>query len=117
MPATGASDTDRVRQPSIAAVMLALALAACGSPASSGVWSEAGRRARARHAWHCSDQSTRPPGAVVRQTVRARPSPPDARCDFARYLCREIHRGAQANEVERDACRQYERVHGRVTDP
>ncbi|HEU5056690.1 MAG TPA: hypothetical protein VFU21_09185 [Kofleriaceae bacterium] len=41
----------------------------------------------------------------------------DARCDPTRFLCQQIHRGAQATEEEKAECAGYEAVHGRVSAP
>jgi len=101
-------------------VAVALAFAACAEkpqPRSSAVdpppWSEAGRRAKARWTWHCAGQS--PPRLEhSRVPLRARPRERDPGCDYARFLCQQIHRGAKATAAERTECAAYEAVHGAV---
>jgi hypothetical protein len=38
-------------------------------------------------------------------------------CDRTRFLCREIHRGAQASDEEKAECVWYEALNGPVTAP
>ncbi|HEU5057611.1 MAG TPA: hypothetical protein VFU21_13850 [Kofleriaceae bacterium] len=78
-------------------------------------WSEAGRRAAARHAWHCTHQGT-PPRDATRAVVAARAGrgKRDAACNRTRFLCEQIHRGAHATDEEKAECAEYEAVHGRV---
>jgi hypothetical protein len=94
-------------------------LAVAGCAASTGKpqgWSEAGRRANARHAWHCSGQGTDTAPrerTFVRGPVTRHQRDPG--CDRERFLCEQIHRGAQATAGERAECSAYEAAHGRVS--
>jgi len=108
-----------------------VAVSTCGSlaegPEKSGTtatpfeaqgWSEAGRRATARHAWACSDQTPAQLSQARRGGVHAggaRPPEWVRRCSYTRLLCQQIHRGAQATDEERDECSAYESIHGRVS--
>lgn len=80
-------------------------------------WSEAGRRAQARWAWSCTDQT--PPQLDKKKRyihVGGRRSAELAlRCNYTRLLCQQIHRGAQATDDERAECSSYESEHGRVS--
>ena len=97
------------------ALMTATGCASSTAPTGSRGWSEAGRRARARHAWHCQGQVTSAESSGAARFRRVTPRAPDPGCDPARFLCREIHRGARATVAEREECAAYEAVHGRVS--
>lgn len=111
-------------------VGLVLVLCSCASAATDKSqptrggeatgWSEAERRAKARQAWLCLDQAPAQLATTRRGPVRARGPRSrewNRRCSYTRLLCQQIHRGAQATEVEKAECAAYESVHGRVTDP
>ena len=88
-----------------------------GANPGAPLWSEAGRRAQARQAWHCSDQGTSPPSryGTVRFGGRRSRKVVDTSCRYERFLCQQIHRGAQATDDEKAQCRNFESVHGRVS--
>lgn len=104
--------------PSLASFVLVI-LAGAGCAGSTGKprgWSEAGRRANARHAWRCSGQGADTmPRERTMVRVRVTPHQRDPDCDLTRFLCEQIHRGAQATADERAECSVYEAVHGRVS--
>ena len=116
------SSTSASAMTRLLAVSLVVALFACGgseqrSKTTAPGWSEAGRRAKASHAWHCIPQGA--PATERRTTIvrgQAGRRTRDARCDPARFLCQQIHRGAQATDEEKAECAGYEAVHGRVSE-
>lgn len=100
------------------ALVVLLAATGCASsaaPRGSRGWSEAGRRARARHAWRCEGQVTSAQSSGAARFGRVTRRDPDPGCDPARFLCEQIHRGAQATAAEKSECAAYEAVHGRVS--
>jgi len=98
-----------------------LALSSCAHrPAPDATpWSKASRSARGRHAWACINQGTTLPER--RSTVvgggggGADSRVVDTSCHYERFLCQQIHRGAQATDDEKAQCRNFESVHGRVS--
>lgn len=85
--------------------------AAVPPPVSSGKWSEAERRGRAKYAFHCTDQSPRPnldrrgpTGGGPKGPVRAKVTP-QSECNYYRFLCEALGQGASGTTEETRLCR------------
>ena len=112
------SDTDASVLRSLAHL---LAFSSCAWPGphrpapDAPPWSKAGRSARARQASACMSQVTPSKRRGITIVGGPRSRAVDTSCLYERFLCQQIHRGAQATDGEKAQCREFESVHGRVS--